>query len=274
MKILANYHTHTNFCDGQNSAEEMVLAAIKAGFSSLGFSGHSYTPFDEEASMSPDNTRAYIKEIKRLKEKYSNQIQLHLGIEKDYYSQINRQDFEYLIGSVHYIKDEKTKKFYSIDNTPEELESCIENVFCGNVLKMVQRYYELIVDMAQKQKPDIIGHFDLIKKLNAGNRYFDEDAASYRKIALRALEKAAQCGCIFEINSGGLYKKYTDCPYPADFLLTRLAQLGASVIISSDAHDIYALDFYFAEMLSSLPAWGFKEVTLIGQNGFFKTRLK
>lgn len=26
--MLTNYHTHTAFCDGKNSAEEMVLSAI------------------------------------------------------------------------------------------------------------------------------------------------------------------------------------------------------------------------------------------------------
>lgn len=45
MKI--NLHSHTTFCDGKNSAEEMVVSAIDHGFDVFGFSGHSYTPFDE-----------------------------------------------------------------------------------------------------------------------------------------------------------------------------------------------------------------------------------
>ena len=44
--LIANYHTHTTFCDGQNTAEEVVLSAIDKGFSSIGFSGHGTTPFD------------------------------------------------------------------------------------------------------------------------------------------------------------------------------------------------------------------------------------
>ena len=43
----ANLHTHTSFCDGKNSPEEMVRSAVEKGFDVLGFSGHSYTPFDE-----------------------------------------------------------------------------------------------------------------------------------------------------------------------------------------------------------------------------------
>ena len=72
--MLANYHTHSTFCDGKSTPEEMVLAAMERGFSALGFSGHGYTPFDLHSCMS--DTRGYISEIKRLKEKYKNKIQI------------------------------------------------------------------------------------------------------------------------------------------------------------------------------------------------------
>ena len=40
MKLKANYHTHTVFCDGADTPEDVVLAAIGKGFTHLGFSGH------------------------------------------------------------------------------------------------------------------------------------------------------------------------------------------------------------------------------------------
>ena len=43
--IKTNYHTHTEFCDAKNTAEEMVLAAIEKNFSILGFSSHAMYPF-------------------------------------------------------------------------------------------------------------------------------------------------------------------------------------------------------------------------------------
>ena len=64
MKI--NLHSHTTFCDGKNSAEEMVVSAIDHGFDVFGFSGHSYTPFDESYCMSLSGTVEYRKEIERL----------------------------------------------------------------------------------------------------------------------------------------------------------------------------------------------------------------
>ena len=70
--MLSNLHTHTNFCDGKNSAEEMIVSAIEKGFVSLGFSGHGYTKDDTSYCMT--DTDGYIKEIKRLKAKYKKDI--------------------------------------------------------------------------------------------------------------------------------------------------------------------------------------------------------
>jgi histidinol-phosphatase (PHP family) len=57
--IRSNFHTHTLFCDGKNTAEEMVQQALANGFEQLGFSGH----------MDPDihmDIQAYYREIRRL----------------------------------------------------------------------------------------------------------------------------------------------------------------------------------------------------------------
>ena len=41
--IKANFHTHTTYCDGKNTPEEMVQAAIALGMTAIGFSGHSHS---------------------------------------------------------------------------------------------------------------------------------------------------------------------------------------------------------------------------------------
>ena len=40
MNVLANYHTHTVFCDGTDSAEAVADQALRYGMHELGFSGH------------------------------------------------------------------------------------------------------------------------------------------------------------------------------------------------------------------------------------------
>ena len=64
--IPCNYHTHTCFCDGKDTPEEMVLEAIRLGCKALGFSGHSHTPFDDSFSaldfLTEKNLRSALNE--------------------------------------------------------------------------------------------------------------------------------------------------------------------------------------------------------------------
>ena len=132
-----NFHTHSQFCDGKNTAEEMVLAAIEKGFDVLGFSSHCmhplnpefYRPFDNVWHIPAENVKAYTEEICRLKEKYSGQIKIYLGFEADYFasaeygtavpSKANYKEFspDYLIGAVHFITTDKG--FFTVDHKPE-----------------------------------------------------------------------------------------------------------------------------------------------------------
>ena len=58
-----NLHTHTTFCDGANSAEEMVRAAIELGCEGIGFSGHSYIKGEDYWTMTEEGTPKYIQEV-------------------------------------------------------------------------------------------------------------------------------------------------------------------------------------------------------------------
>ena len=52
-----NLHTHTVFCDGEDTPEAFVKEAIARGFDSIGFSGHGYAFFDDEYCMSREGTK-------------------------------------------------------------------------------------------------------------------------------------------------------------------------------------------------------------------------
>ena len=90
-----------------------MLEAIARGFTTLGFSMHSFLEADLYVVPSPDREPAYIREILALKEEFKDEIEIFLGLEQDLYSDAPKSDFEYLIGSVHYIKRGDT--YYSID---------------------------------------------------------------------------------------------------------------------------------------------------------------
>ena len=64
--IKTNYHTHTEFCDAKNTAEEMVIAAMEKGISILGFSSHAMYPFAGDWHIGTEKYADYVNEINRL----------------------------------------------------------------------------------------------------------------------------------------------------------------------------------------------------------------
>ena len=74
--ILSSPHVHTQFCDGSSTAEEMVLSALTHGCRSLGFSSHARQNFAFQSAMSPEAETAYITEVRRLQQAYSDKIRI------------------------------------------------------------------------------------------------------------------------------------------------------------------------------------------------------
>lgn len=264
-----NLHTHTRYCDGMNTPEEMVQKAIRLKFTLLGFSGHSFAPHDADVCMSAEGEEAYRQEILGLWEKYRGQLDIRLGIEKDFYAEESVREtgaetpsdfpYDYVIGSVHYVK--KDGVYLSVDDTAEIMERAVEEHFRGNVRDYVECYFETEARVLEETQADIVGHFDLVGKFNEGERYWKEDAPWYRDCAMAALEQIAghqaerrggisdflgeEGRPVFEINMGGMAKGYRTRPYPDRFLRDRIQELGCPLILSSDCHNADFLDYNF-----------------------------
>ncbi len=263
--MLANFHTHSVFCDGKNTPEEIVLAAIEKGFSAIGFSGHGYTPFDLTYCMK--DTDGYTQEINRLKEKYKGKIQICLGVEEDAFSPVDRQKFDYVIGSSHYLYSDG--KYLTVDSSPAQFGECLE-AFSGDPEHLAEAYYGAFCDYIQKRKPDIIGHFDLITKFDElGDSLFLKNP-KYNAIAERAAVEAAKSGCIFEVNTGAITRGLRSSAYPAENILFVLKKEDARIILSSDSHEIAALDAYFEETKRYLYDIGFRHTYTLWNGEFVK----
>ncbi len=269
--ILSNLHTHSTYCDGKNTPEEMVLSAINKGFSSLGFSGHAYTPHDDSYCMSPANTLKYIEEIGALKEKYRDKIELYTGCECDLYSEIARQEYDYIIGSVHYVSV-PDKTIHPVDHTEQITKKCVEEHFGGDYLKFVGAYYENVAHLG-KIKPDIVGHFDLAVKFNEGNKYFDESSKEYLDLAFCAMDALLPHCDLFEVNTGAISRGYKTVPYPGEPLLRRLREKGARITLTSDCHDADFLDCNYKETIEFIKNAGFKSAFVLLGGGFVEQPL-
>lgn len=233
--MLYNYHTHTCFCDGENTAEEMIQKAIELGFSELGFSGHSYIDFDKESCMSLENTELYKQEITDLKEKYKDKINILLGIEYDYLSNVSCDGYDYIIGSVHYLL--KNGEYIFVDYSRERQIDSVNQYYGGDYYAFIEDYYAAVTDVYNKTKCDIIGHFDLVTKYNADGSLFDVNNPRYIKAWKRAADAIVKTPAIVEINTGGIARGYLKEPYPSKEIIDYFKAKGKKMIFSSDCHN-------------------------------------
>ena len=232
--MLSNFHTHSTFCDGKNTPEEMVLEAIRLGCPSLGFTGHSNTPFDPGYCMDDVREQGYRAEVRRLQQVYGDQLRIYLGLEQDYYSAPADPSYQYLIGSVHYVQ--KDGIYISVDDTPEIFRQGVEKYYGGDYYSLVEDYYALEADVIHRTGCQIVGHFDLVTKFCEKCGFFDVHHRRYRDAAMKALESLLSQGALLEINTGAMSRGWRTKPYPSDFLLEALGRLGGKVILSADAH--------------------------------------
>ena len=267
MTPLCNMHTHTVLCDGKNTVDEMVESAIKLGMKTLGFSGHA--PMEGDIffwSMPEENVPKYIKAVKEAKAKYADRIEVVLGLECDSISKSDLSPYEYVIGSVHTV--EKDGVYYGIDSEDYITLNIINDQFGGDIYAFVKAYYDKLAKLPEKFKFDIVGHFDIVTKYNEGCKYFDVYEEKYKKLALDALDALCGHGYIFEINSGAVAKGYRKTPYPADFILRRLAEKGEKIMINSDTHATNTILFGYDTALEYARSVGYKSIVIWENGGF------
>ena len=264
---LSSVHVHSKLCDGKNTLDELAVTAWKAGLKTLGFSGHSHTPCDIEYCMTKSRTALYRAQVAKLKERYAGKMDILCGLEWDLNSDDDPAAYDYTIGSAHYVRGPKTGRYYEIDFRPADLAACIQDDFDGDGLAVVEAYFRN-VEQVVAHKPTILGHFDLIKKINGGNKFFDEDAPRYHAAAGAALEAAAAAGVVMEVNTSGVYRGYRKDFFPGEALLRRWRELGGEVVITADAHEAKSLTFGYEEAAAQLKDLGYDHVQVLGKDGF------
>jgi len=264
---FSNLHTHTVFSDGIGTVRENIESAISKNMLSLGISDHSFTSCDTSYCMKLSDYDKYIEEIEKLKTEYKNKIPIFLGIEKDYFSEIDKDAFDYVISSVHYII--KNDVCYPVDHSAEQQKNCINDAFDGDVFEFSKHFYNMVAEQAALVKPDIIGHFDVINKFSI----MPENDEKYINIAKNALKETAKYCNVFEINTGAIARGIRNKPYPNEVLLKLLLEIGGEFVINSDCHNPKFLDCYFKESAELLKNIGYEYFLVFTGNGFDKIML-
>lgn len=222
--MIANYHTHTWRCNHAAGAEEdYVKTAIEQGFDILGFSDHTPQFFPEgyvsRIRMMPEEFPNYCRVIRDLRDRYSSQIQIHVGLEAEYYpalfsdllSAARDQGIEYLLLGQHYLENEQYQPYNGAPTADETI---------------LRRYCEQSMDAMQTGVFTYFAHPDLI--------HFQGDPAIYRKHMRRLCQEAKSCGLPLEMNLLGLW---SGRHYPDMRFWSLAAEEGCQAILGWDAHD-------------------------------------
>ena len=151
--MIANYHTHTWRCRHADGTErEYVERAIEGGLKILGFSDHSPYPFpdgyDSGMRMRLDQVEGYVDTVLALKKEYDKDIEIHLGLETEYFPRFWEQlidflsdyPFEYFVLGQHSLGNEIEKILYSGHGTTDGsylkqyVDQCLAGIDTGKYL--------------------------------------------------------------------------------------------------------------------------------------------
>ena len=271
-------HTHTNYCDGNNTAEEMVIAAINKGMKSIGISTHGPLPFKAKWAVDADKVQTYIDEVNYLKEKYKDKIEVLLGMEFDYFLDIEYEhidksivkQLDYFVGSIHYLGRYNDGKPWTVDASYEKFIDGINATYNGDKKAAILDYYYHLSKMVIKYKPDVVGHIDIVKKTNTNNVLFDESEDWYKKAVCDCLDKIKDIDTVIEINTGAIARGYDIEQYPSDWILEEINKRQIPITINSDAHSVEGIACEFDKMYELVKKLNISNLVYLTKDGWKK----
>lgn len=239
-----NFHSHTQFCDGHASMEEMARAAEGIGMAFYGFSPHSPLCIESPCNMSRDDVQPYIDEADRLDEVFINEgkrIKLLKGMEIDrishewaphidYFQQL---PLDYRIGSVHFVVSQDGEPV-DCDGSFARFEKNLKERFHGDLRYVVEKYYESLLSMIEEGGFEILAHPDKIAA-NASDADAKIEAQGWYEALLDDVVRlSAEKGIVVEINTKAIRDR--NRIFPAERWIGKFIAAGIPLIVNSDAH--------------------------------------
>jgi len=243
--VLSDYHLHLRpdeldatperYFTTANVERYRVVAEEK-GISELGVSEHVYRfaaaldvwrhpLWREYAHDDIDEYCAFVRE----------QTDLRLGIEADFIpggedrmaNLLQARDFDYVVGSVHFLGDHALDTddygVWTTGRSPEEIW---------------RAYFRALGEAARSGLFDILAHPDLVKiwsPIHPAHPDRPLPEGDLRRYYELAMEGIAESGIAIEVSTAGLRKPAQEI-YPAPAFLEMCLEAGAPVALSSDAH--------------------------------------
>jgi histidinol-phosphatase (PHP family) len=264
--VLTDYHVHLRPDDVDATPAERYLTAENAeryrvvagerGIEELGVAEHIYRftaameiwqhPFWRQYAVDDlDDYCGFVRE----------ETDLRLGIEMDFVpgredriaAQLDGRDWDYVVGSVHFLRDHSLDtEEYSIWGAGESAE------------RVWRRYFDTVAESALSGLYDIIGHPDLVKVWGSGAPTPDKDPRYFYEPAVEAF---AEAGVAVELSTAG-WRKPVGEQYPAAAFLEMLVDAGCPLALSSDAHVPDQLGFEYERAVELLESVGVKQIAV------------
>ncbi len=261
--MLTDYHLHLRPDELEATPEEYftsenveryLAAADAAGVEELGVSEHIHRfraaldvwqhPFWVEQAR--DDLDAYCEFVRT--------TPLRLGIEADWVpgaeerieSLLAARDFDYVVGSIHFIGEhavdhEGWDVWESEGADPEEVW---------------RRYFEALADAARSRLFDILGHPDLVKVWGKGR---PRPEGELRRFYEPAVEAIAESGIAVEVSTAGLRKPAGEI-YPDPAFVELCVSAGAEFSLSSDAHIPEQVGDSYERAVELMRGWGIERI--------------
>lgn len=248
MSLVSVHGGHSGeFGDGLDTLEEIVQEYVRQGFEWVGITEHApplsdayLFPGDIEAGLTAEKAMTrfarYIDVCRELQRRYDKEIDLYVGFETEYYPGYEPlltqllEDFtpDYIVGSLHHVAE------IPIDLDRERYGEAV--AAAGGAAELYCRYFDRQLDLIERFRPAVVGHFDLI-------RIFDPDYPALlahpdvRSQIHRNLEAIRDLDLILDYNVRA-YDKGMDEPYVSRPILEKALELGIAVVPGDDSHGV------------------------------------
>jgi histidinol-phosphatase (PHP family) len=268
--VLSDLHVHlrpdahpsepADYFTTQNAAAYREAATAR-GITALGASEHIHR-FEQALDVwqhpfwrfsARDDLDAYCAFVRE-------ETDLLLGIEADFVpgredrlaELLDARDWDYVIGSVHFLADRGVDAEYSETGTNRDVWEGARSAD-----DVWRRYFETLAECARSGLYDVLAHPDLVKVWGGARPAPDTDPRFFNEPAIEAI---AETGIVVELSTAGLRKPVGEL-YPAKAFLEMVADAGNRVALSSDAHTPDHLGYGYAEALALLADVGITELT-------------
>lgn len=239
------------------NAERYAEVASERGIEFLGVSEHVYRfrqalevwrhPFWEENAT--DDIDAYCDFVR-------TDTPLALGIEADFIrgredglaDLLEERDWDYVLGSVHFVGDGAVDMGGEWDVWRRESDP--ERVWAS--------YFETLGEAARCGLFDVIAHPDLVKMWGGERPRPARDPRFHYQLAMDGI---AESDVAIEVSTAGLRKPAAEI-YPAPAFLSMCLEAGRPVTLSSDAHTPNDLGYRYEEAVDLLRSMGVEEVAV------------